>query len=143
MALNSWASSSNVRKSMRSNKSSDTHPELALRRRLHALGMRYRICVRPLKEVRRTADIVFSSAKVAIEVHGCFWHGCTEHYRAPKSNANYWEEKVRRNIERDRENSNRLEAEGWALKVVWEHDDFNQAADEIATLVQTRRENQK
>ncbi len=71
----SWASSPGVRASMRSNKGRDTKPELALRSAVHALGLRYRVNARPLKGVRRTADLLFSRAKVAVflDVAGNRW----------------------------------------------------------------------
>lgn len=56
--------------------SRDTAPEVSLRRNLHALGLRYRVHVRPVPELRRTADIVFTRARVAVYVDGCFWHSC-------------------------------------------------------------------
>jgi DNA mismatch endonuclease (patch repair protein) len=135
----SWASSPATRKSMQSNRSRDTKPELALRRQLHALGLRYRVCARPITEVRRTADIVFRPARVAVEIRGCFWHGCPEHYRAPAANSGYWAEKVQRNIRRDAENEQRLHDAGWVLVTVWEHEDPHMAAARVVGIVLQRR----
>lgn len=135
----SWASSPATRRSMQSNRSRDTKPELVLRRQLHALGLRYRVCARPVPEVRSTADIVFRAARVAVEVRGCFWHGCPEHYRAPASNAAYWSEKVQRNMRRDAENEQRLRDAGWLLVSVWEHEDPVEASQRIAAIVRQRR----
>ncbi|GAA2673124.1 MULTISPECIES: very short patch repair endonuclease [Actinosynnema] len=139
MAEDSWATSSATRKSMQANKSRDTKPELLLRRALHAMGLRYRVCARPLPDVRRTADIVFRSAKVAVEVRGCFWHGCPEHYRAPTANSGYWAQKVERNMARDADTAHRLTEAGWSLTVVWEHEDLAAAAEIIAAHVRERR----
>lgn len=125
---------------MQANRSRDTVPELALRRALHALGLRYRVCARPIPERRQTADIVFRKARVAVEVRGCFWHGCAEHYRAPSSNVDYWSEKIRRNQRRDKENGDVLRDAGWLLEVVWEHDDPAEASRRISTIVRDRRE---
>jgi DNA mismatch endonuclease, patch repair protein len=136
----SWASSPATRKSMQSNRSRDTKPELALRKQLHALGLRYRVCARPIPGVRRTADIVFGPARVAVEVRGCFWHGCPEHYRAPSANSGYWTDKVQRNQRRDSENEQRLCDAGWHLEVVWEHEDSLQACHRIAEIVYQRRQ---
>lgn len=136
----SWASSVATRKSMQANRSRDTGPELALRRALYSLGLRYRVCARPIPGVRRTADVVFGPAQVAVEVRGCFWHGCPEHYRAPSSNVSYWAEKVDRNRRRDEENARRLHEAGWVLEVVWEHEDMPAASRRIAALVGERRE---
>src|SRR5262245_6042389 len=74
------ASSVCVRKSMQAIKGRDTKPELAVRKALHSQGFRYRVSTRPLPELRRTADMVFSRARVAVFVDGCFWHGCPQHH---------------------------------------------------------------
>lgn len=124
---------------MQANRSKDTKPELALRKQLHALGLRYRVCARPIPQVRRTADIVFRPACVAVEVRGCFWHGCPEHYRAPAANAAYWADKIQRNMRRDAENEQRLRDAGWVLVTVWEHDDPVEASRKIAAIVRERR----
>lgn len=139
MAETSWATNAATRKSMQANKSRDTAPEMTLRRALHALGLRYRVCARPLPEVARKIDIVFRPAKVAVELRGCFWHGCPEHYRAPRANDSYWAEKVRRNIARDEDTERRLREHGWLLHVVWEHEDLQLAAEKIADSVHVRR----
>ncbi|MBP2340491.1 DNA mismatch endonuclease (patch repair protein) [Saccharothrix coeruleofusca] len=140
MADASWATSSATRKSMQANRSRDTKPELRLRRALHAMGLRYRVCARPLPEVRRTVDIVFPRVKIAVEVRGCFWHGCPEHYRAPSANGTYWAEKVQRNMRRDADTASRLAEAGWTLTVVWEHEDLDAAAQSIAQQVRTRKD---
>lgn len=140
MAESSWATSAATRKSMQSNKSRDTKPEVRLRKALYALGLRYRVCARPLPNVARTVDVVFRPAKVAVELRGCFWHGCPEHYRAPKANNDYWAKKVSRNVARDEDTARRLADADWLLHVVWEHDDVQQAAERIAMTVRARRE---
>src|SRR5688572_18555770 len=89
-----------VRRSMQGNRSRDTKPELLLRSILHARGMRYRVHYR-LLGTRHTADVVFTRARVAVFVDGCWWHGCPEHYREPKSNTGYWLPKIERNLARD------------------------------------------
>jgi DNA mismatch endonuclease (patch repair protein) len=78
----------------------DTAPELALRRALWKEGVRFRVNVRDLPG---RPDIASKKAKVAVFVDGCFWHGCPEHYRAPRTRRAYWEEKIRRNQERRRQ----------------------------------------
>lgn len=135
----SWASTPGTRRSMQSNRSRDTRPELALRRALHALGLRYRVCARPIPGVRRTVDVVFRPVRVAVEMRGCFWHGCPEHYRAPSANAGYWSAKIERNRQRDQEMADRLRDAGWVLEVVWEHEDMAEASERIAALVRQRR----
>jgi len=124
---------------MQGNRSRDTKPEIALRKLLHAMGLRYRVCAPPVRGVRRTADIVFGPARVAVEVRGCFWHGCPDHYRAPASNRQFWSDKVARNLARDAETAATFEAAGWLLVVVWEHDDVATSATHIAHVVRERR----
>lgn len=122
---------------MLGNRARDTKPELRLRRELHRLGYRYRVDVRPLAQVNRRADIVFPKQKVAVFVHGCYWHGCPEHYTAPKTHAAYWADKVRRNIQRDRETMDLLRDAGWRGIVVWEHESVDQAVNRVVNLVGT------
>lgn len=124
---------------MQANKGRDTKPELALRRAVHALGLRYRVSVRPLSAVRRTADMVFTKAKVAVFLDGCFWHGCPEHHTKSATNADYWAEKVRRNRERDAETDSLFAAAGWLVMRVWEHEAPDLAAVKIANEVGARR----
>ncbi|MBG0814836.1 very short patch repair endonuclease [Planomonospora sp. ID82291] len=133
------ASSEGVRKSMRANKGRDTKPELALRRAVHALGLRYRVSIRPLPKIRRTADLVFTKAKVAVFLDGCFWHGCPEHHTKAVTNAGYWAEKVTRNRERDAETDRLLAEADWVVIRVWEHDDPDKAAIRVAEKVRARR----
>jgi DNA mismatch endonuclease (patch repair protein) len=117
----------------------DTEIEMRLRRLLHRAGLRYRLHVRPVADLRRTADIVFPSEKVAVFVDGCFWHGCPQHGTMPKRNVEFWQTKIARNVERDEDTRSRLAAAGWAAVQVWEHDDPAEAAASIAGLVAERR----
>ncbi len=135
----SWASSPGNRKSMQGNKSRDTKPELALRSLLHAAGLRYRVNQSPLKGIRRRADIVFGPAKVAVFVDGCFWHGCPEHYKQPKTNEEYWSPKITRNIERDREVDTALEDAGWLVLRFWGHQSAADCAPSVIDNVRRRR----
>jgi len=114
---------------MQSNKSRDTGPEIALRRELFRRGRRYRVDVAPLPGVRRTVDIVFPTARVAVLVDGCFWHGCPEHHRAPKTHVDFWEAKVQGNMARDRETTCLLEDAGWHVIRLWEHEPTEEMAD--------------
>jgi DNA mismatch endonuclease, patch repair protein len=109
----------------------DTGPEMAIRRLLHASGLRYRVDA-ALPRMRRRADLVFSSARVAVFIDGCFWHGCPEHGTQPKNNAPWWAEKIRANKERDRDTDRRLAADGWIVLRVWEHEAPELAAARIA-----------
>jgi DNA mismatch endonuclease (patch repair protein) len=132
-------SSESVSRRMRNTPSRDTPAELALRRLLHAKGLRYRVDARPMKSLRRKADIVFGPAKVAVFVDGCFWHNCPEHGSAPKANAEWWADKLRTNVERDRDTDAQLSAEGWRVLRFWEHESPGAAADLIAQVVAERR----
>ena len=120
---------------MVANRRRDTSPELAVRRSLHALGLRYRVDFAPLGG-RRRADIVFTRQRIAVFIDGCFWHGCPDHATIPKRNASYWVPKLRRNIERDRETDSLLRAAGWTVLRYWEHEDALSVARWIAHNVQ-------
>ncbi|MEV4271239.1 very short patch repair endonuclease [Micromonospora aurantiaca (nom. illeg.)] len=132
-------SSAGRRRAMQLQRSRDTAPEVALRRALHRLGLRFRLQQQPLQGLRRTVDIVFRPSKVAVEVRGCFWHACPQHGARPKSNASWWDTKLSRNQQRDQETAAQLEAAGWTLIVVWEHDAPEAAAERIAKVVRERR----
>ena len=135
-----FASSEAVRRRMSAQRSKDTAPELALRSRLHRMGLRYRTHVAPLATLRRRADIVFGPARVAVFVDGCFWHGCPEHGRRRHAvNGWYWPEKIARNQRRDADTDRQLEAAGWLVVRVWEHEDHEQVAARVAELVRARR----
>lgn len=136
----SWASSQAVRNSMQGNKNRDTKPEMIVRRSLHASGLRYRVHARPIKEWNRRADLVFPRAKIAVFVNGCFWHGCPQHYKAPKTNAAYWVPKIMRNRERDLETFTRLKSEGWLVIPIWEHEDLYKKSEIVARRIRKRVE---
>lgn len=106
---------------MIANRGRDTAPELAVRRILHKAGLRYRVDFRAIPTLRRTVDIAFPRAKVAVFIDGCFWHGCPEHYQRPGSNRDYWDPKVARNRERDLETTAAFEDAGWTVLRFWEH----------------------
>lgn len=135
----SWASSPGVRASMQANRGRDTGPELALRRAVHRLGLRYRVNTRPLPQVRRTADLVFTRARVAVFLDGCFWHGCPQHHTAAVTNSDFWAQKVQTNRRRDRDTDQRLADAGWVALRIWEHEDTDDAAHQVRTLVTARR----
>lgn len=126
--------SDTVRQQFRRQRTRDTGPEMALRRELHRRGMRYRVDASPLGG-RRRADILFTKARVAVFVDGCFWHGCLHHKTRPKHNAVWWQEKINRNVARDREVDAELERAGWTVVRVWEHEDPARAADRVEARV--------
>jgi DNA mismatch endonuclease, patch repair protein len=113
----------------------DTKPEIELRRALHAKGLRYRVQVPVLKKPRRTADIVFSSRRIAVFVDGCFWHSCPIHGSLPKSNAAFWRDKIETNMKRDEDTNERLSEIGWTPIRTWAHEDTHAAADRIEAVV--------
>ena len=84
-------------------------------------------------------DLVFTSAKLAVFVDGCFWHGCPEHGSKPKKNTSYWNPKIARNVERDQEQNERLEQAGWRVLRFWEHDDPMAAADLVEAAFTSSR----
>ncbi len=109
-----------------------TKAEVEIRRALHSRGLRYRLQVPVLSKPRRTADIVFPRQRLAVFVDGCFWHGCPEHASWPKSNAEFWRNKIEENIARDADTTRRLEMAGWKVIRVWEHENALEASDRIA-----------
>ncbi len=123
---------------MQSNRGRDTRPEVALRSAVHALGLRYRVNTRPLRGLRRTADLVFRKTMVAVFVDGCFWHGCPQHHTAARTNASFWADKVDVNRRRDRETDHLLVESGWVSLRVWEQEDPRQAAEYISRIVRER-----
>lgn len=104
---------------MRQVKSKDTTPELKVRRLIYSLGYRYRL---HSKELPGKPDLVFPGRKKIIFVHGCFWHGhhCKRGARIPKTNREYWIQKISRNVERDRKHLAQLQSMGWKTLVLWE-----------------------
>ena len=131
----SWATSDATRAVMRANRGRDTRPERALRSAAHAIGLRYRVGIRPLPQLRRTADLVFPRARVAVFMDGCFWHGCPQHFRAATINHDFWAAKIAGNRTRDSDTDRRLEEAGWKVIRVWEHEDPDDAARRIAVAV--------
>lgn len=140
MTARSWATSSATRTSMLGNKRSDTKPEMALRSALHALGLRFRKDYRlDLAGARMRPDIVFTRAKVAVFVDGCFWHSCPEHGTRPTRNAGYWGPKLARNVERDRDHDEALRHAGWTVVRVWEHESVETAVQSVLAAIELAR----
>lgn len=100
-------------------KSKDTKPEKAVRILLSKMGFRYRL---HRTDLPGSPDIVFSSRRKVIFVHGCFWHGhnCKAGRNTPASNKQYWTAKLERNIKRDKSNRQSLAAIGWQTLIIWE-----------------------
>jgi len=121
---------------MISNRRRDTSPEIAVRRDLHARGLRFRVDY-PVRTAERTirVDIAFPRAKLAVLVDGCFWHGCPEHGTMPKRNRDYWEPKIARNRERDLHQSELLGEAGWRVLRFWTHEVPHEICDQIVACL--------
>jgi DNA mismatch endonuclease (patch repair protein) len=93
----------------------------------------------PVRGTRRRVDVLFPTEKLAVLVHGCFWHWCPRHGHLPKANANFWREKLEANRGRDKDTIRRLTRVGFNVVVVWEHEDPAVAAETIAGILKDLR----
>ena len=123
---------------MRSVRTIGTTPEIELRRRLHGAGLRYRVGLPVPGRPRRTIDIAFTRARLAVFVDGCFWHGCPIHGGRPRTNAAFWAAKVAENRARDGDTDIRLGNAGWAVLRFWEHVGPDEAADAVRAALAVR-----
>jgi DNA mismatch endonuclease (patch repair protein) len=125
---------------MQGNRRTGTKPEIAVRRALHAHGLRYRVDL-PINVagIRVRPDIVFTKRRVAVFIDGCFWHGCPLHSNQPRTNPSYWETKIARNKERDIRVNAALEDNGWTVVRAWEHEPPEQVADVVLALLDSLR----
>lgn len=129
------ASSESVSRRMSRAKRRETAPEIALRRALHARGLRYRVAYPIPGQRRRTIDVAFTRRRLAVFVDGCFWHGCPEHGTAPSQNSSWWQAKFRANQARDRDTDAVLESMGWQVLRAWEHEPPEAVADVVQRLL--------
>jgi DNA mismatch endonuclease (patch repair protein) len=120
---------------MRAVRSRDTACEMAVRRRVHQAGLRYRVDAAPLPGFRRKADLVFPRARVAVFIDGCFWHGCPAHGTPSKANAMWWRDKIAGNRRRDEATRQVLEDAGWIVRRYWEHEDPEAVAEDLTSLI--------
>lgn len=109
----------------------DTAAELHLRRALWRAGLRYRV---HLRVAGTPPDLVFTRAKVAVFVDGCYWHGCPRHYVPPKSNESFWIKRLAQNQNRDARDTLRLQAAGWAVLRFWECEVLRQTEEVVASV---------
>jgi DNA mismatch endonuclease, patch repair protein len=123
---------------MRSVRQRGTKPESLLQAELLALGLRFETDARPLPDLRRRIDIVFRDRLVAVQVHGCFWHSCPQHATIPKSNTEWWEQKLAANRDRDADTERCLREAGWQVIRVWEHEEMPKAAQKIQAALERR-----
>ncbi len=106
----------------------DTSPEVTLRRALWSRGLRYRLHART---PAGRPDVLLPASRVAVFIDGCFWHGCPLHYARPRSREEFWSAKLVANIDRDARQSALLEAAGWQVVRLWEHE----VVEELASAV--------
>ena len=128
------AKSLSVSRSMKSNKASGTNPEVVL-----SMHLKKRLVK---SDLPGSPDFVYPKARLAVFVHGCFWHRCPVHSRKiPRTHEAFWKRKFARNIERDRLNRDELESMGWKVMEIWEHEvkaDPRGCAERIRAEVRTR-----
>jgi DNA mismatch endonuclease, patch repair protein len=133
------ASSPEALRRMAHQRRRDTGPEMAIRRLLHARGLRYRVDA-ALPGMRRRADLLFISAGSRCSSMAVLaWLPCARHGTQPKSNAAWWAEKIETNERRDRDTDRRLTAEGWIVLRVWEHEVPEVAAERVYDAVSKSR----
>lgn len=113
----------------------DTPFEIAVRKRTHALGLRFRVDHRLPGVTRARPDLVFPGRRVAVFLDGCFWHSCPEHRSTPRTNRDWWIAKLGANVERDERHRSELEAAGWTVLRFWEHEDPAAVAADIEAAV--------
>lgn len=110
-------------------------------KRLWKHGLRFRKNVRKL---RGTPDVVIQKYKIVIFIDSCFWHGCPLHFRRPKSNQEFWDKKIARNRERDKEIDAYYIEKGWNLKRIWEHEikeNLEASVNETISFINIAKEN--
>ena len=129
------ATSTEVSQRMSVAKRKDTAPEVALRKELYLRGLRYRIGYPVPGQRRRTIDVAFVGAKLAVFVDGCFWHGCPEHGTKPRSNSEWWRQKLAANAARDADTTAVLEVLEWRVIRIWEHVPPQAGADVVAAAL--------
>lgn len=117
---------------MKHNRKTGSAPERRVRSELHSRGRRFRknLAIRTDERLIRP-DVVFTRARLAVFVDGCFWHCCPKHGTQPESNTGYWGPKLARNVERDREVNDALARAGWIVIRGWEHEPASSLADRI------------
>ncbi len=116
--------------------SKNTVPELTLRKALWARGFRFRV-----QYSKEKIDVAFPAKKVAVFVDGCFWHGCPLHSHKITTNESYWQPKLERNKERDKQKTEKLRNQGWVVMRFWEHEltDVGAVVSEIAQKLKEKK----
>jgi DNA mismatch endonuclease (patch repair protein) len=120
-----------TRRRMVATKQQNNTHEVTLRSELHRRGLRFFVHRRLLSGQRRSTDVVFPTRKLAVYLDGCFWHGCELHGTWPKSNAEWWRQKINANRKRDEDTNRKLANAGWKVLRIWEHETISEAADRV------------
>lgn len=124
---------------MQSNRPLDTRLEIRFRSALHRAGLRYRKHVRPVPGLACTPDVVFTKSRVAVFFDGCWWHSCPVHASRPIRNAEWWSKKLDATKDRDRRNNAALQAAGWRVVRIWEHETPESAVSSVVRAVDEAR----
>jgi DNA mismatch endonuclease (patch repair protein) len=124
---------------MQSNRPRDTRPEIALRSGLHAAGLRFRKHYRPISGSRCEVDVAFTRVRLAVQLDGCFWHGCPDHATRPITNETWWSTKLDANIARDRKTDELLSDAGWTVLRFWEHEPTAEVVAKVCEEIGRRR----
>src|ERR1043166_6875541 len=135
------ASSSAVRRVMQANKSFGTSLEKALQTALRKRGLLFRKNTNVERSVKCKADLVFRRERVCVFVDGCFWHGCSKHFRTPHVNSAWWNEKIADNRKRDRRKSAALRKRDWMVIRVWEHQLHGGGFDSVVQRIRRKVQN--
>jgi DNA mismatch endonuclease, patch repair protein len=112
-------------------RSKHSGPEIRLRKALWAKGLRYRLH-QPLPG---RPDMLFVRARVAVFVDGCFWHGCPEHHTEPKTNSEFWRQKLQANRARDNRVNDELQTAGWTVVRLWQHTVDSNIQNAVDTII--------
>lgn len=131
------ASSPAVRRNMQAN-GGESELERRLRSALHQRGLRFRKNALVMNGVRVRPDIVFTRARVAVFVDGCFWHRCPVHGSEPRANREWWARKFEENVERDRVHDAVLKDAGWLVLRVWEHEALSDMVGRVVSVLACR-----
>lgn len=123
---------------MQANRPHGTSIEVAVRQGLFGMGYRFFKDRRPLPDLRCEADVVFPTAKVAVFIDGCFWHGCPQHATRPAINRDWWARKLDRTIERDEANNKALRSAGWTVLRFWEHQPIDGIVSGVTVVLRDR-----
>ena len=120
-------------------KRSDTKPELALRKALHAAGYRFRKDYpMRLEDKLVRPDIAFTRRRVAVFIDGCYWHSCPVHWQIPGTNSAFWSKKLSATSERDRVQDELLRRAGWHVLRIWEHETIPAAVASVVSALEQR-----